>query len=253
MTENNHNREIESRGPDVEAAIDAGLESLGLTRGDVIIEIVDEGSRGLLGIGGREAVVRLTPLTPPRKKTPARERPAGREHRAPSAEPVVLTEDEAEIREQDREVAVEIIEQLLEKMQIKATLEVTLSKPDDLTGKQLQVIEIHGEDLGVLIGPRGETLNAFQYIVRLMAGHRLRRRVDFVIDVEGYRQRREQALSRLAERMAKKVASRKRPIGLEPMLPHERRIIHMTLRDHSDVYTESIGEGRQRKVRIIPK
>jgi spoIIIJ-associated protein len=142
---------------------------------------------------------------------------------------------------------------LLEKMHVQASLTTTLSEPDDLTGRRINVIEIHGDDLSTLIGPRGETLNSLQYIARLMAGHKLQQRVGFVIDVEGYRQRREQALSRLAERMARKVAKRKRAMSLEPMPPHERRIIHMTLRDDTYVYTESTGEGNRRKVRIIPK
>jgi spoIIIJ-associated protein len=86
-----------------------------------------------------------------------------------------------------------------------------------------------------------------------MVSHRLHSRVDFVIDVQGYRQRRQQALTSLANRMAKKAIQQGRPIGLEPMPPNERRIIHIALRDSDEVYTESAGEGDRRKVRIIPK
>jgi spoIIIJ-associated protein len=138
-------------------------------------------------------------------------------------------------------------------MHISAEITTSLTDPDDVTGKRINVIEIHGDDLSTLIGPRGETLNALQYITRLMVGHSLQTRANFVIDVEGYRQRREQALARLADRMARKVAKQKRPMSLEPMPPHERRIIHMTLRNDKYVYTESTGEGTRRKVRIIPK
>ena len=81
----------------------------------------------------------------------------------------------------------------------------------------------------------------------------MHRRSNFVVDVEGYRQRRVQALTRLAERMADKVRQRGEPISLEPMSAYERRVIHMTLRDAGDVYTESAGEGKQRRVRIYPK
>jgi spoIIIJ-associated protein len=84
----------------------------------------------------------------------------------------------------------------------------------------------------------------------LMAGHTMRRRPSFIIDVEGYRERREQALARLAERMADKALRRGQPLTLEPMPPNERRIIHITLRDNDQVYTESVGIGRERKVRI---
>ena len=105
----------------------------------------------------------------------------------------------------------------------------------------------------MLIGPRGETLDSLQFLSRLMVAHKLHRRANFVVDVEGFRRRREQALTRLAERMAEKARQRGEPIGLEPMSAYERRIIHMTLRDSADVYTESTGEGKQRRVRIIPK
>ena len=107
--------------------------------------------------------------------------------------------------------------------------------------------------MGALIGPRGETLNAIQYISRLMVGNQMQQRATFVVDIEGYRSRRQQALARLTERMAKKVVNRRRPVSLEPMPPHERRIIHMTLRDNDEVYTQRSGEGKRRKVRILPK
>jgi spoIIIJ-associated protein len=164
-----------------------------------------------------------------------------------------MDEESAAALAAERDTAVEIISSLLEKMHVEASLTTTLSEPDDLSGRRINIIEIHGDDLSTLIGPRGETLNALQYIARLMTGHTMHGRAGFVIDVEGYRQRREQALSRLAERMARKVAKRKHAMSLEPMPPHERRIIHMTLRDDTYVYTESTGEGNRRKVRIIPK
>lgn len=153
----------------------------------------------------------------------------------------------------ETEVVPDLVRELLDKMGIEATVTTSQTELDDLTDKRLTVVEINGDDLGALIGPRGETLNSIQYVTRLMAGHQMRRRADFVIDVQGYRQRREQALSRMAERMAKKVAARHSPMTLEPMPPNERRIIHMTLRDDAEVYTQSTGEGKRRKVRILPK
>lgn len=260
---------IETKGSDVEAAIQAGLAKLGLSRDEVEIEILDQGSKGLLGIGARQAQVRLTaqtvaePVVEPvvvEDVTPEPEiepvvvelepEPAPRKTAVAPAE-----EDEETItaRETERDAAVEIVSELLEKMHTEATLTTSLSEPDDVTGRIINVLEIHGDDLSTLIGPRGDTLNALQYISRLMVGHKLRTRAGFVIDVEGYRQRREQALARLADRMARKVAKNKRPMSLEPMPPHERRIIHMTLREDTYVYTESTGEGNRRKVRIIPK
>ncbi|HEX6387437.1 MAG TPA: RNA-binding cell elongation regulator Jag/EloR, partial [Anaerolineae bacterium] len=200
------------------------------------------------------AVVRLTPMVAP--KTVAATSPqteVAQEPSAPAPTETETTEAEVDDQEEEQELALDLLRTLLEKMHVDATITVGQSEPDDLTGRQIVLLEIQGNDLGVLIGSRGETLNAIQYITRLMVGHKLRRRVDFVIDVEGYRQRREQALSRLAERMADKVMKRRRPISLEPMPPHERRIIHITLRDYDEVTTYSVGEGKRRKVRILPK
>ena len=264
---------IESKGSDVEAAIQAGLAKLGLSRDEVEVEILDQGSKGLLGIGARQAQVRLTAkvVTQPVVVEPVVQEPDPEPVPEPEPvlepEPVVVepepvktavipaeeNEETTTARENEREAAVETVTALLEKMHVEATLTTSLSEPDDVTGRIINVLEIHGDDLSTLIGPRGDTLNSLQYIARLMVGHQLRTRAGFVIDVEGYRQRREQALSRLADRMARKVAKSKRPMSLEPMPPHERRIIHMTLREDKYVYTESTGEGNRRKVRIIPK
>ena len=267
-------REIEVRGADVEKAIESGLKQLGAKRSDVIIDVIDEGSRGLLGIGSREAVVRLLALSapePPQKpKAPPQPKPTTAPKRempkqeAPKREPAVPSPkfntsgngSDVEITEADpeeKEVAQDMIATLLNKLGIEADLTSSISEPDDLTGRKVNVFEVEGEDLGVLIGPRGETLNALQYLARLMVGNQIQRRASFVVDVEGYRRRRQQALARLAERMAQKVITRRRPVSLEPMPPHERRIIHMTLRGNDEVYTESSGEGKRRKVRILPK
>ncbi len=251
-------REIEATGQDVEAAIEAGLAKLGVGRGDVIIEVVDEGSRGLLGIGSRDAVVRLTslaiPSTPPVPPTP--KQPVVKKEK-PVFQPVDKIDDASALDVDDsaseEEIVPALIRELLDKMGVEAEVTTHFSELDDLTDKRMLVVDINGDDLGALIGPRGETLNSIQYIMRLMAGHKLRRRADFVIDVQGYRQRREQALARMAERMAQKVVARHRPMTLEPMPPNERRIIHITLREDKNVYTQSTGEGKRRKVRILPK
>jgi spoIIIJ-associated protein len=158
-----------------------------------------------------------------------------------------------ELSEEEGEVALEIVNSLLSKMQVDAETMLNESEPDDLTGERRWVIDVEGNDLGVLIGPRGETLNALQYISRLMTGHKIHQRPYFIVDIEGYRSRREQALARLAERMAKKAISRGKALSLEPMPPNERRIIHMTLRDHDKVFTQSRGEGSRRQVRIMLK
>jgi spoIIIJ-associated protein len=115
------------------------------------------------------------------------------------------------------------------------------------------VLDIVGDDLGILIGRRGETLAALQYITRLMVSRKTRRWYPLVVDVEQYKLRRERSLRRLAQRMAERVSFSRQPIALEAMSAYERRIVHMALRDHPSVTTESVGEGDQRKVTIIPK
>ena len=278
-------QEIESRGVTVDAAITAGLQRLGVDRDQVTVIVIDEGSRGLLGIGSREAIVRLsvipetpeTPVmatppppakpTPPPPPAPAREpapRPVVEKDRPKSSRPSVTSTsgddaedvdsvDYAAHLEAEREAAIDTISELLNKMHVSSAVTGFLTEPDDLTGQQVNIIEISGEDLGVLIGPRGETLDSLQFLSRLMVAHKLHRRANFVVDVEGFRQRREQALTRLAERMADKARQRGEAISLEPMSAFERRIVHMALRNAPDVFTESTGEGKQRRVRIIPK
>jgi spoIIIJ-associated protein len=115
------------------------------------------------------------------------------------------------------------------------------------------VFDIHGPDANVLIGRRGETLAALQHISRLMVGQETASRTNLVVDVDGYKAQREESLRRLAERLAEQAVRTKRRVVLEPMPPNERRIIHLALRDHPQVTTESIGAGDRRKVTIIPK
>jgi spoIIIJ-associated protein len=113
--------------------------------------------------------------------------------------------------------------------------------------------EIHGQDLDILIGRRAETLQALQYLVSLIVGKEIEDWVHVVLDVEGYRQRREQQLRRLAARVAEQAIRTGRRQVLEPMPAAERRIIHLALRNHPDVTTQSIGEEPNRKVVIIPR
>jgi spoIIIJ-associated protein len=251
------------KGEDVEQAIETGLAQLNVSREDVDVEVLDEGSSGFLGIGGREAQVRLTTKTVeaevkeplPQVDQPIDAEPIEEVQEATLEEegPITQPESPPEEPSNEEEVAKEIVSTLLEKMQIDSTIDLRQSEPDDLTGERRWIVDITGEDMGVLIGPRGETLNSLQYVARLMTGHQILRRPSFIVDIEGYRARREQALARLAERMADKVVNRGHSMSLEPMPPNERRIIHITLREDDRVYTESIGEGRRRKVKIFLK
>jgi len=153
------------------------------------------------------------------------------------------------------EVAKVVVETLLAQMgmvasvtpQTKPLVEGGEGAPDVIT------LNVKGDDLGILIGRRGQTLASLQHIVRLIVAHQVKARVPVVIDVEGYKERRYGALQALALRIAEQVKARRRPFALEPMPAYERRIIHLTLADDPDVTTESIGEGETRKVVIMPR
>ena len=151
-------------------------------------------------------------------------------------------------------VAVEILAQILELMHVDARVTsrppVT---PGDGVGMVMAVLDVHGDDLGLLIGRRGETLASLQYLLNLMLARRVQGRPMVGIDIGGYRRRREESLRNLAQRMADRVRATGQSITLEPMPPAERRIIHLTLADSPDVLTVSIGEGDSRKVAITPR
>ena len=153
------------------------------------------------------------------------------------------------------EVAKTVLETLITKLGVVASVVpqaklVAGEEEEEATSINL---DIEGDDLGILIGRRGQTLACLQYLVRLIVGHQTKAWVPIVIDVEGYKQRRYEALQALAWRLAEQVKASKMPFTLEPMLAYERRIIHLALADHADVTTESIGEGEARRVVIRPK
>ena len=253
-------RSITVSGADVEKAVERGLARLGLTKAEVRIEILDQGSRGILGIGSRDAVVRLQPIV-------------GREP-VPLQEADDLVEDEREellqeaddqIREEEEEfeelalsqdelakIAQQALAELLSKMGIES--EVTIRQAEHQDEESAPVtLDVLGRDLDVLIGRQGEVLNALQYITRLIVSREVEHWANVVVDVEHYKQRRANSLEQLAERIAERVARTKQPVALEPMPPNERRVIHLALHDHPAVTTQSVGKGDSRKVTIIPR
>jgi spoIIIJ-associated protein len=148
---------------------------------------------------------------------------------------------------EDIELTVDVLQQILRYMNIRASVQVRSTDP--LT---LNIQGIH-ENLGLLIGRRGETLSALQLLVNLIVSHRTKRRMRIIVDAENYRQRREENLRSLALRVAQQVRNYRRSIALEAMPPHERRIVHLALADSQDISTESIGEGDARRVVISLK
>ncbi len=148
---------------------------------------------------------------------------------------------------EDVDITVDVLRHILQYMNIPAIVQVRSTNPLTLN------IQGINENLGLLIGRRGETLSALQLLVSLIVGHRTKHRMRIVIDAENYRERREQNLRSLALRVAQQVRNYRRSIALEAMPPHERRIVHITLADSKDISTESIGEGEARRVVISLK
>ena len=204
-------RKIETTAKTAEEAIEIALLELDAGRDEVEIDVVSRGKSGILGIGGEPARVRVTLLDQP-------------------ADVV--------------RVATETLRNLISGMGVSAVVNLKEAEREDLGGP---VFEIEGDDSGLLIGRRGETLRALQFVVKVIVGRRLESNVNLMVDVEGYQERRYKALANLAQSVAQRVVSSGRSITLEPMPANERRIIHITLAEHPEVETEStgVGDGRQ--------
>ena len=249
-------RSARGTGKSLEEAIDQALAELGVGRDEAEIEIVREGSRGILGFGAEEAVVVASVELPASSDVPSgrtvviEETPAAptRAPRAPR-EPPAVTPSEQKVAQ----VAKEVLETLLEKMGMPASVSAVEGGPLSEDGEPAPtLLDVTGSDLGILIGRRGETLRDLQFMTRLIVNRRLGYWPNLVVDVEGYKARRKEMLTGLALRMAEKAVETKQPVVLEPMPAYERRIIHIALRDDPQVMTESTGEGDSRKVMIIP-
>jgi spoIIIJ-associated protein len=247
---------LEIIAPTVNEAIEKGLAELELPREAVEIEILDEGGRGLFGLGSHQArirlIVRSNEVESPKAGQESEFSELAYSEEETTIKPVRIPP--ANAKEQiPLHVAQETISELLSKMHIQANIVASYGEVDDVRGTRAILVDVTGKDLSVLIGKRSETLNALQYIARLIVSKELGENVTLVIDVEGYRTRRERQLRQLAHRMAEQAVKTGRKQTLEPMPPNERRIIHMELRDDDHVTTESFGEEPHRKVTIIPK
>ena len=232
---------LEIIAPTVDEAVTRGAAELGVSPQRLLVEVLDEGGHGVLGMGARQARVRLTLLgsTVPVSPAPAE----------------VEGEEDEELGPADRELEVsrDTVRELVGLMGLTARVTCRWGEAEDTNDPRPLLVDIRGDDLSLLIGRRGESLAALQYITRLIVGKEIGTYSPIVIDVEGYRARREKQLRQLARRMADQAIESGRTMTLEPMTPAERRIIHLELRDHPRVYTESVGEGEQRKVTVIPR
>ena len=146
-------------------------------------------------------------------------------------------------------VATEILENLISKMGVSAVINLKHAEQEDVGGP---AFDVDGDDSGLLIGRRGETLRALQFLVSFIAARQLQSRVNIFLDVAGYQERRYQALTNMAQRVAQRVDATGHSVTLEPMPPNERRVVHMALADHPGVSTISTGEGDGRQVVVEP-
>ena len=193
---------------------------------EVEIDVLSEGSRGVFGIGTEDARIR------------------------------VKAANCANVKEDTMDIIKDTLENILEKMDIEAS--VYYQEGESFSGEDGEetpsVYNIEGDELGILIGRRGQTLSCLQYIVKIIAANQIQDSLpSIVIDVNGYKQKRQLVLKELAERVAEQVENSGKSFTLEPMPAYERRIIHLALAGHSGVRTESVGYGEDRKVSIIPE
>lgn len=244
---------LEVTGRTVRDAIERALTRLGRTRDEVEVSILSEGSRGILGIGGEDARILVSPKWIPPEEKPVVEA----EETVPAGDAVAEIEEEATSDkpgvEEITDTAAEIVETIIAALRLDAEVEAHPASADAVQSGFVAYLNVVGDDLGILIGRRGETLASLQFLTNLILGKRLRRWAKVQIDVEGYRTRRELVLRGLAQRMAVRVQETGVPMTLEAMPANERRVVHLTLNNHPAVSTASFGEGDQRRVVISPK
>jgi spoIIIJ-associated protein len=243
---NNQKTTLEIIAPSVEDAIEQGLDQLGLPRDAVSVDVIDEGKSGFLGVGSRQVRVRLT----------INDGSSENEVKLESVQILPLTHENEEFDDDLEEAKIKserIVKNLLGKMKVKADVNSRILDPEDENDRSMVLIEITGKDLSILIGRRAETLDALQYITSLMLNQDMGSWMPLMIDVQGYRFRRERQLRQLARRLADQVVQTGRKQVLEPMPANERRLIHLELRYHPFVTTESVGEEPHRKTTIILK
>lgn len=235
---------LEAIASNPDEAIQKGLAELGLSLDDVDIEILDEGGSGLFGIGERLARVRLTLKDGQEVQSPEPSKKSFRPKRV---------EMSPEDVENTMSIASATVQELLEHMGVYGEVETRVGEiNDDESGQPPIIVDISGNDLSILIGRNAETLNALQLITRMIVGKEVGHSAHLIVDVEGYRSRREENLRQLARKMADQAISSGNRQTLEPMSPAERRIIHIALRDNHEVNTESSGSEPKRKVVVIP-
>lgn len=254
----------EKWGTDVEEAVKLALIDLKLTREEVEVTVLEEPSKGFFGIGSKLAKVRVEPKKkeeeipepqpepqkeeiekeqPEPKKTEKRKR--DNKKKRDKKKSIIPREPEENMVEVEDHPALSFLKEMTEKMGLN--LDITAK-----TGKSSIYLNIKGKDSGTVIGKRGQTLDAIQYLTSLVVNKDNEKYVRVVVDAENYRAKREKTLEQLANRLAEKVIKTKKSVRLEPMNPYERKVIHATLQSNQNVTTKSEGEEPYRRVIIEP-
>ncbi len=235
----------EKRAKSVEEAISTALTELGINKEEAVIDIIQEPSKGFLGLGSKEAVVKVSVKAAAQAQEPETK---------PQSVPV---KQEAEIVSAAESGRIYTSESPAENAKnflcdVLSAMGIDVNVQAELDGDVVK-INLDGENMGIVIGKRGDTLDSLQYLTSLVVNRNSEDYIKISIDTENYREKRSEALEALAERLAAKVARTGRKFALEPMNPYERRIIHSKLQESEEVTTFSVGQEPYRKVVIAPK
>jgi len=233
-------RSVETEGTTIDEAIDRALELLHIERDKVDVEIVENASRGLLGFGGKKARIRATvrnPFSAAALDAPA---PVSQETRA--AAPPPDAQRAADLIGSTRRT----LEEILGQLGVEPGIETERTSDDSWC------FRIPSNGAGIVIGRHGQTLDAIEYLLNRIASHGSGTLVRITVDVESYRERRQESVEQVARRAADKARQTGHPVVLAPMSPRDRRTVHIALADERGITTRSQGEGSFRRVMIVP-
>ena len=228
----------------MEEATKIALEDLNVNLEEVKIEVVSPGKSGILGLGGEPAIINVNYDDKSKPKKTTKSKPKAKVVKKPEKS---IAKELDDIDEETEKLAIDIVNYLLSSL--KVAVKTFFRDKDDFDTKSLY-FEIEGDDSGLIIGRKGETLRSFEFLISFIIKRQLDKRVRVILDVEGYQERRRSNLVSIAESNAKKVIKYGKPIKMDPMSPFDRRIIHLALEKDKKVITESQGSGPRRQVVI---
>ena len=245
---------VEAEGPTIEAAVAAALTQLQADREQVEIEVLAQATKGFLGIGGRKARVRATlrnpvsvqepePASPSGIDKSSQERGRGARRRAPSGESAAQP---VPVSKETGENACQILSETLRLMGVEAPVSLNVQGAE-------AVINLEDTVDGLLIGRKGQTLDALEYLLNRMVARGEEEEAHLILDAEGYRERRRQSLESLALRLSERAKRRRKTVTLNPLSPRDRRVVHLALEDDPLVVTKSMGRGYFRRLSIVPE